>query len=351
LAPLRQPAPADRDLASLDLDVEDGAPLQPCGDRDRPLGERVDSRARRESGLDVFESAHRWIVAATDVVAGLVGRTLAENLGYLHGFAHVPGYAPAVTNPRWDAVLDAAHSHDALSSLMELFSVDYAGMVVKKDEPLEKTPPGFDLFARDDADVFAIYRKTLVRPRAFVTTHWVTLETDEAVITSMFDSSFDHARIRFSAGESAPHPREANGNASAPCSVRIPRPEEMDLRCSLNAEGYAVVVDTWEPGWSATVDDEPAVVERADEVLRAVRVPPGSHRILLTFSAPGFSTGAWISLLTWTIVAIVAFVVERRRAPEAASMERADAPTAQKREAPAKPAHQPARRRTGRKRR
>jgi len=56
-----------------------------------------------------------------------------------------------------------------------------------------------------------------------------------------------------------------------------------------------VLSQAWAPGWSATVNGEPAEVVRADGVVQGVPVPAGSHRVELTHRAPGLRAGALVS--------------------------------------------------------
>ncbi len=53
-------------------------------------------------------------------------------------------------------------------------------------------------------------------------------------------------------------------------------PDELALRADTSAPALLVLSETYDPFWTATVDDQPAPVLVADHILRAVPVPPGS---------------------------------------------------------------------------
>ena len=47
--------------------------------------------------------------------------------------------------------------------------------------------------------------------------------------------------------------------------------------------GVVVFSEIYYPGWTCTIDGEKADIARADYVLRAIRVPAGKHKVILTF--------------------------------------------------------------------
>jgi hypothetical protein len=118
--------------------------------------------------------------------------------------------------------------------------------------------------------------------------------------------------VRFSG---APSIAGAGSGVGGPCEVHTPRPERVDLRCQSPEGGYAVLADSWSPGWSATVDGTPASIEPADELLRAVRVGPGEHLVSFEYRAPGLRWGASVSLLAWLAASLLAWRGPRERLP------------------------------------
>lgn len=61
------------------------------------------------------------------------------------------------------------------------------------------------------------------------------------------------------------------------------RPDRVRLEADLDAPGYVVLVDAYDPGWAATLDGAPTPLLRANIAFRAVRVPEGRHSIELTY--------------------------------------------------------------------
>ena len=101
------------------------------------------------------------------------------------------------------------------------------------------------------------------------------------------------------------------------CSRRTGLFDRVDLQCTLSHEGHVVLSDTWDPGWSATIDGKPAAVLRANFGFRAVATPAGSHRIEMIYRPRALLLGLGVSAVGW--LAVLATLAGRgRSAPEGA---------------------------------
>ncbi|MBV8203171.1 MAG: YfhO family protein [Acidobacteria bacterium] len=159
-----------------------------------------------------------------------------------------------------------------------------------------------------------------VRPRAFVAPRWRAAATPEQALAALADPGRDDdpaaivlalagpvadpagARPGGITAEPAAAPAAQQARAAAPlspCRARQRRPEEVSLDCDSPAGGYAVLLDEWAPGWSATADGRPVPILLADGLFRAVAVGPGPHRIAFRYRTPGLRAGAAVSLLAW----------------------------------------------------
>ena len=82
--------------------------------------------------------------------------------------------------------------------------------------------------------------------------------------------------------------------------------------------GVVVFSEIYYPGWTATVDGVEQELGRVDYVLRALRVEPGRHEVVLSFfpkSIDRTETVAWVSyaLLLLIVALLVWQQVQRRR--------------------------------------
>jgi uncharacterized membrane protein YfhO len=73
-----------------------------------------------------------------------------------------------------------------------------------------------------------------------------------------------------------------------------------------------VVLDTWDPGWVASLDGRPVAIERADQAFRAVAVPGGRHVLEQRYRPRSAVLGAGISGLAWTLL-VAALAYARAR--------------------------------------
>lgn len=98
----------------------------------------------------------------------------------------------------------------------------------------------------------------------------------------------------------APPALEASGVPSFKGSVRLleRRMDRVRLEAELSSPGFAVLVEAFEEGWKAWVDDRPAPVFRANVLFRAVPVAAGRHRIELAYRPREAPWGAALSAVS-----------------------------------------------------
>ncbi len=100
-------------------------------------------------------------------------------------------------------------------------------------------------------------------------------------------------------------PEQASSAEDNPGTFRlIPSAPEriVYVRESEGAPGYLLVPDAWFPGWRAQIDGQPAEVQRADVLFKAVWVPTWARQVELNYEPASVRAGALISvaaLLLW----------------------------------------------------
>jgi hypothetical protein len=91
-----------------------------------------------------------------------------------------------------------------------------------------------------------------------------------------------------------PLPVDAVVNGSARIAQEIP--ERLVIETEALAPAYLVVSDSFDPGWSATVDGQTATIYPAYCAFRAVYLPQGKHTVVFEYSPAGFKFGLSISV-------------------------------------------------------
>jgi len=84
---------------------------------------------------------------------------------------------------------------------------------------------------------------------------------------------------------------------------RRPGPDRIEIPVDVPEPGYVRVLESFDMGWSATVDGAPAAVVPAHNMAMAVPVPAGKHEVVLQFRTPGRRAGIWISLISLKLLA------------------------------------------------
>jgi hypothetical protein len=93
-------------------------------------------------------------------------------------------------------------------------------------------------------------------------------------------------------------------------------PDRLEIDVDAGAPALLILSETWDPGWSATVDGQPAPVLLADHVLRAIPVPAGQHSVELRYDPPYLRAGLLIAGLSLLTVAAALVYTSAARAQD-----------------------------------
>src|SRR5205823_7921293 len=90
-------------------------------------------------------------------------------------------------------------------------------------------------------------------------------------------------------------------------SVEVARhePQRVELRATLERPGLVILADTYYPGWTLTIDGQPAPIYRTNRLMRGAAVPAGRHTLVYTYDPASFQVGGAISIAGWLALAIL----------------------------------------------
>jgi hypothetical protein len=143
-----------------------------------------------------------------------------------------------------------------------------------------------------------IYRNLQVMPRAYLARGYEVLDDPRALKDRLNDPSFNYREtVLLEEDPQIPLSRFMNGEDDRAEIVNY-QPQIVDIQTRSISPKILVLVDSYYPGWGATVDGRPTKVLRVNSCVRAVIVPSGNHRVRFAFKSASFRLGLWISSCT-----------------------------------------------------
>lgn len=97
-------------------------------------------------------------------------------------------------------------------------------------------------------------------------------------------------------------------------SVRIvsDHPDEVRVAATLPRPGFLLLLDTYFPGWSATVNGREAPILRADYNFRAVQLPAGKSTVRFVYRPLSFRLGLVLAIASLTLLLGAGFWLRKR---------------------------------------
>ena len=176
--------------------------------------------------------------------------------------------------------------------------------------------PDLTLFAQGDG--IRVYRNERAMPRAFIATTVVEAPSRQEALAEIKRPGFDPRtraviEVPWSAG---PKPgSESPAVPVIPAEVAEYGNNQVVVRANAPTGGTLVLADVFFPGWTATIDGEPAAVLRANGLFRAVQLPPGDHTVEFRYRPLSVRVGGLLSGISGLILLMLAgFIVFSSRA-------------------------------------
>ena len=152
-----------------------------------------------------------------------------------------------------------------------------------------------------------VYRNRSVLPRARLVGRPVYVD-DAADGVKALERLGAEQRTRLIV-EDPTRPLDVSAEVSGTARIVTDLPERVVVETGSSDPAYLVLADTFDPGWSATVDGSPASIRPAYVAFRAVALMPGAHTVAFTYRPAGFTLGLTISIMS---IALATFLWFRR---------------------------------------
>jgi hypothetical protein len=181
---------------------------------------------------------------------------------------------------------------DTIPKTFPLLNVKY--FLASRAHPVD--PLKYDLVYSNE---IAIYRVKACRDRALLLFDY-QVEPDPATVLARVSSpDFDPQKVLLLEDQPAPREAAAGGltaGTNGEGSVRVTsyEPDDVKIDASLSGPGYLLLLDTYFPGWSATVNGEPAPIHRADYNFRAVSLPAGRSTVNFSYRPASLRVGIYL---------------------------------------------------------
>ena len=261
-------------------------------------GELAPPRAYRSERVDAAIERAAPPASVLHVERNLT-QTLVDNFAGVFGIASVPGYDAAL--PEALTSLWLAGRTRGLD-LLRLTGVEYAILPASSTiqpglRPLLDPVPGARLYRVDGA-----------LPRVYAA-RTAAVSRDAEALSAVFQPNVVAGRAVVLAPPGAvPTATEVSGeglSGEGHCELVGYANARLEAQCRAPSTTFAVFVEQWDPGWSATVDGQPAPLLRANLVMRAVPLAPGAHRVVLTFFPCGLRLGLGISIIAFVVLVLM----------------------------------------------
>ena len=284
------------------VDVPQGAPVAEIELRD--ASDQVVGTAELQAGRDTMDWAwdlpavqssikHQRVQSAGTTTESGGPRPTTRNLSFADLAFNVPVSATSMTvratPPAGEFVL-------------------YGGAAIGTDGSVDQ------LFGKTKTKYRQVYADSEIRvlentsayPRAFIVPSARVAPSLGSALSQMVHQPFQPDQQVILADDTATQSTGLAGDRGGHGIARVTEygSNAVRVHTSSDNDAWLVLTDTYYPGWTASVDGQPATVLRGDLLFRVVAIPGGEHDVEFRFEPSSVKLGASISLVALVVVLI-----------------------------------------------
>jgi len=160
---------------------------------------------------------------------------------------------------------------------------------------------------------FAVLEFTGALPRAKLYNNWEVITDEKALLTRLGDTNWNPVQSIL-LSEEAPKPTVPGTEPGKAEILSNPSPKLMEIQTTTDAPAMLLLNDKIEPEWHAYIDGKAAPTLRANYLVRAVHVPPGTHKVVFKYEMKptGFFIVMACDILGLALIAIVVWNMKRK---------------------------------------
>jgi hypothetical protein len=139
------------------------------------------------------------------------------------------------------------------------------------------------------------------------------IKEDKAqILKDLLDPNFQINRIALTADFEF----DSNSNSQFPKpSYKRLTNNHIEVKTESQSEAFLVVLDTFYPGWKATIDSKPAKIYQTNYAFRGVLLPAGRHTVDFIYRPESLIYGAIISLISLLIMTFLFILSKKKTRP------------------------------------